>query len=59
MTAQRDWFDKDYYKTLGVTESATQKEITKAYRALARKHHPDKNPDNHAAEEKFIEVSAS
>lgn len=59
MTAQRDWFDKDYYKTLGVTERSTQKEITKAYRALARDLHPDKNPGDDAAEEKFKEVSAA
>ena len=39
MAAQRDWFDKDFYRTLGVGESATDKEITKAYRKLARELH--------------------
>lgn len=59
MAAQRDWYEKDFYKALGVAESATDKEITKAYRSLARDFHPDKNPGNDAAEEKFKEVSAA
>jgi molecular chaperone DnaJ len=59
MAAQRDWFDKDYYKTLGVTDSATPKEITKAYRALARQFHPDKNPGDAKAEDRFKEISAA
>jgi molecular chaperone DnaJ len=59
MAPQREWFEKDYYKTLGVAESATQKEITKAYRKLARELHPDANPDNAQAEERFKEVSAA
>jgi molecular chaperone DnaJ len=59
MAPQREWFEKDYYKTLGVAESATQKDITKAYRKLARENHPDANPDNAQAEEKFKEVSAA
>ena len=42
MAAQRDWFEKDFYKTLAVSESATDKEVTKAYRKLARELHPDK-----------------
>ena len=58
MAAQREWFEKDYYKTLGVSDSATQKEITKAYRKLARENHPDTNKDP-AAEERFKEVSAA
>lgn len=48
---------KDYYKTLGVPKNASAKEIKTAYRKLARKHHPDANPNNKAAEEKFKEVS--
>lgn len=48
---------KDYYKTLGVPSSATEKEIKAAYRKLARKYHPDVNPGNKAAEEKFKDVS--
>lgn len=48
---------KDYYKVLGVERSATQSEIKKAYRKLAVKYHPDKNPGNKAAEEKFKEIS--
>ena len=59
MAAQREWFEKDYYKTLGVAETATAKEITKAYRKLARELHPDKNPGNAEAEERFKEVSAA
>lgn len=47
---------KDYYKILGVNKSATQQEIKKAYRKLAAKYHPDKNPDDPSAEDKFKEV---
>ena len=53
----KDWIDKDFYKILGVKKDATADEIKKAYRTLARKHHPDKNPDNAAAEARFKEVS--
>ena len=47
---------KDYYKILGVTPSATIAEIKKAYRALAFKYHPDKNPDNSFSEAHFKEI---
>jgi curved DNA-binding protein len=48
---------KDYYQTLGVSKSATQDEIRKAYRKLARKHHPDVNPGDKAAEERFKDIN--
>jgi curved DNA-binding protein len=44
---------QDYYQTLGVSKNADEKEIKKAYRKLARENHPDHNPDNKAAEERF------
>jgi molecular chaperone DnaJ len=47
---------KDYYKVLGVDRQAKPEQIRKAYRRLARKHHPDLNPGNKAAEEKFKEI---
>jgi molecular chaperone DnaJ len=59
MAPQREWFEKDYYAILGVAPTASPKDITKAYRKLARELHPDKNPNNAAAEEKFKAVSAA
>jgi len=56
MTVQREWFEKDYYKILGVSKDASDKEITKAYRKLAKQYHPDANP---GSEEKFKEISAA
>ena len=55
--SQHDWLEKDFYKTLGVSESVTEKDLTKAYRKLARKYHPDANPNDSSAEDKFKEVS--
>jgi curved DNA-binding protein len=48
---------RDYYKTLGVSKSATQDEIKTAFRKLARKHHPDVNPGDAGAEERFKEIN--
>jgi molecular chaperone DnaJ len=56
MAAQREWFEKDYYKVLGVVSTATDKEITRAYRKLAKQYHPDANP---GSEERFKEISAA
>jgi molecular chaperone DnaJ len=56
MAAQREWFEKDFYKVLGVVPTASDKEITRAYRKLAKEHHPDANP---GSEERFKEISAA
>src|ERR1700688_4295363 len=48
---------RDYYKTLGVPRTASEAEIKSAYRKLARKHHPDVNPNNKDAEVKFKEIN--
>jgi curved DNA-binding protein len=48
---------RDYYKILGVARSASEKEIKSAYRKLAQKYHPDKNPGNKQAEDKFKEIN--
>ena len=48
---------RDYYEVLGVNKSASEDEIKKAYKKMARKYHPDLNPDNKEAEEKFKEVN--
>jgi molecular chaperone DnaJ len=59
MAPQREWFDTDYYSVLGVPADASAKDITRAYRKLAKQYHPDANPGNHDAEERFKEVSAA
>ncbi len=56
MAPQREWFEKDYYKVLGVSDTATDKEIGKAYRKLAKQYHPDANP---GSEDRFKEISAA
>jgi molecular chaperone DnaJ len=52
-----DWLEKDFYKTLGLSKDAKAEEIKKTYRKLARELHPDKNPGDAKAEERFKEVS--
>lgn len=55
--ASQDWFDKDFYQVLGVSKDASDADIKKAYRKLARKYHPDQNPGDAASEAKFKEIS--
>jgi molecular chaperone DnaJ len=55
--SQKDWIEKDYYKALGVPKTATQAEIKKAFRALAKKHHPDSNENDPKSEARFKDVS--
>jgi molecular chaperone DnaJ len=55
--ASNDWFDKDFYKVLGVSKDVSEAELKKTYRKLSRKYHPDTNPGDAKAEAKFKEVS--
>ncbi|MGH9109580.1 MAG: molecular chaperone DnaJ [Acidimicrobiales bacterium] len=56
MPPQREWFEKDYYQVLGVPSTATDKEVTRAYRKLAKQYHPDANP---GSEDRFKEITAA
>jgi molecular chaperone DnaJ len=56
---QREWFEKDYYSVLGIQSGASDKEIQRAYRKLAKQYHPDANQGDAAAEERFKEISAA
>lgn len=55
--ASQDWFDKDFYKVLGVSKDVAAADLKKIYRKLARTHHPDSNQGDPVAEAKFKEVS--
>ncbi|MDF2666535.1 MAG: dnaJ [Microbacterium sp.] len=55
--ASQDWFDKDFYKVLGVDKSVSAADLKKTYRKLARQYHPDSNPGDAKAEAKFKEIS--
>ncbi len=55
--ASQDWFDKDFYKVLGVAKDVSEAELKKVYRKLSRQYHPDTNPGDAKAEAKFKEIS--
>jgi len=56
LAAQREWLEKDYYKVLGVPKTASDKDIARAYRKLAKQYHPDAHP---GSEDRFKEISAA
>jgi molecular chaperone DnaJ len=55
--ASQDWFDKDFYKVLGVSKDVSETELKKTYRKLSRQFHPDTNPGDAKAEARFKEIS--
>lgn len=55
--ASQDWFEKDFYKTLGVSKDVSDAELKKVYRKLSRQYHPDTNPGDAKAEARFKEIS--
>ncbi len=57
--ASREWFEKDYYKVLGVSTDATDRDIQRAYRKMAKQFHPDANPGDRQSEERFKEANAA
>ena len=59
MAPQREWFEKDYYAALGISSDASDKDVQKAYRKLAKQYHPDANAGDANAEERFKDVSAA
>ena len=54
--ASQDWMEKDFYRALGVSKDASADEIKKAYRKLAKQYHPDRNPGDKSAEDRFKEI---
>ncbi len=56
---RREWLDRDYYKDLGLNQGASDEEIKEAYKKLVRKLHPDRNPGNNTAEDRFKQVSSA